>query len=187
MYIVLIHFSKTIPNCIVAHSKFKPVASFQQFLDAPEKIRTRDECVRIGQTCRRKDVAETIPLLLRASATLREAVNARKPSPAESGAPELATLKRKNKSSAPNANKRIAVAGPVGHEMKNRRIAKYFEGTDDNGDQIMSMFFGTVTQYVEEQKWWNITYDDGDNEDMSANELTTHLNLYEENKNLDGK
>ena len=176
--------SRSIRHCC---SQFIPVASFQQFLDAPEKFRTRDEGVRIGQTCRRKDVAETIALLLRASPTLREAESLRKPAAEDRGAAELATLKRKNKSTATSSNKRIATAGPVGHEMKNRRIAKYFENTDDNGDKSMSIFFGTVTQYVEEQNWWHITYDDGDNEDMSVNELTTHLLLYEENKNLDEK
>lgn len=176
--------SRSIRHCC---SQFKSVASFQQFLDAPEKFRTRDEGVRIGQTCRRKDVAETIALLLRASPTLREAESLRKPAAEDRGAAELTTLKRKNKSTATSSNKRIATAGPVGHEMKNRRIAKYFENTDDNGDKSMSIFFGTVTQYVEEQNWWHITYDDGDNEDMSVNELTTHLLLYEENKNLDEK
>jgi pantothenate kinase type III len=50
-----------------------------------------------------------------------------------------------------------------------KRVAKYF------GDEL---FFGTVTRY--NGKYWHISYDDGDNEDMNVKELHQFLKLYTE-------
>lgn len=162
--------------------------AFKLFLDTPEKNRTRDEKIRIGMACRRKDVEEAIAALRKVSPTIMKSLEAQQPAPKESDAPELtvenfnetmATMKRKNMASVPKTNKRFAAMNPEKYE--NERIAKYF----DLGDSNMALFYGTVTKYVPEEKWWHVEYDDGDNEDMSVNELITHLQLYAENRDND--
>ena len=167
------------------------VDSFQLFLDAPEKIRSRDEKIRIGLVCRRKDVEECIAALRKTSPTIQKLIESQRPVPEVSDAPELsvenfnesmATLKRKSLANAPKTSKRFAAMNPEMYEKL--RIAKYFQ-IGENGEDNMALFFGTVQKYVQEQKWWHVEYDDGDNEDMSVNELMTHLELYEENKNRD--
>lgn len=54
------------------------------------------------------------------------------------------------------------------------RVAKEF---DDGG-----VYFGTVSQYDPKSKWWWIVYDDGDQEDMNAEELDAALELYSEHQ-----
>jgi hypothetical protein len=72
--------------------------------------------------------------------------------------------------------KHVAVVSPSPKKRNNKsnqehigsRIAKYFEeGT---------LYFGTVTKY--RPKFWWIKYDDGDEEEMDAHDLTEALTLY---------
>lgn len=165
--------------------------SLQLFLSAPEKIRTRDEKTRIGLVCRRKDVEEGIAALRKTSPAIRQLVESLRPAPVQTDAPamtvgnfneSMASLKRKSMANAPKTSKRFAAMNPEKYESL--RIAKYFQ-IGENGEDKMALYFGTITKYLQEQKWWHIEYDDGDNEDMSINELMTHLELYEENKNSD--
>jgi hypothetical protein len=187
MIVIMLFCLVFIPNFFIVATKYL-IDAFQLFLDTPEKSRTRDEKARIGMACRRKDVEEAIAALRKTSPTIRKIVEAQKPSPEQRDAPELtvdnfdatmASLKRKNMANAPKTNKRFAAMNPESYEKE--RIAKYFE-IDENK---MALFFGTVTKYVHEEKWWHVEYDDGDNEDMSVNELMTHLELYEANKSSD--
>ena len=189
----LLLFTDFAHNNIYIHSvTINFVDAFQLFLDSPEKSRTRDEKIRIGMACRRKDVEEAIVALRKTSPTIQKIVEAQQPAPEESDAPGLtvenfdetmASLKRKHKSNAPKPNKRFAETYPERYEKE--RIAKFFEISGENGEKDMALFFGTVTKYVPEQKWWHVQYDDGDNEDMSVTELLTHLELYETNKSSD--
>ena len=55
-----------------------------------------------------------------------------------------------------------------------RRVAKFFEDTKTPGQY----FLGTVTRYDADEQWWRIAYDDGDYEDMSADELWVQLKEY---------
>jgi hypothetical protein len=143
-------------------------------------------------TCRRKDVEEAIAALRKFSPTIRKSLKSQQPIPkpkdvteltVENFAETMASHKRKNMANAPKTNKRTADMNPERYE--NERIAKYFDIGSESGEANMSLFFGTVTKYVKEEKWWHIEYDDGDNEDMSVNELLTHLELYAANKSSD--
>ena len=134
---------------------------------------------------------EGIAALRKTSPEIQKLLESQRPVPEESDAPELtvenfnetmATLKRKSMANAPKTSKRFAATNPEMYEKM--RIAKFFQ-IGENGEDNMALFFGTVTKYVNEQKWWHVEYDDGDNEDMSVNELITHLELYEENKSSD--
>jgi hypothetical protein len=194
-----LHFFQIQPDFLIIKyfpcnnlSTFYHIAALQLFLDTPEKSRTRDDKVRIGMACRRKDVEEAIAAFRKLSPTIRKLVEAQETALEQSDAMELtvenfdetmASYKRKNIASAPKRSKRYATMNPEKYEKE--RIAKYFDIGGENGETNMVLFFGTVTQYVEEEKWWHVEYDDGDNEDMSANELMTHLELYEANKTSD--
>lgn len=134
---------------------------------------------------------EGIAALRKTSPEIQKLLESQRPVPEESDAPELTvenfnetmtTLKRKSMANAPKTSKRFAATNPEMYEKM--RIAKFFQ-IGENGEDNMALFFGTVTKYVHEQKWWHVEYDDGDNEDMSVNELITHLELYEENKSSD--
>jgi hypothetical protein len=59
-----------------------------------------------------------------------------------------------------------------------RRIAKYF-ATDDDPKKI---FFGSVTAYHPERRWFSVLFDDGDYEQDTRAELDELLSLYEKEK-----
>lgn len=61
-----------------------------------------------------------------------------------------------------------------------KRVAKYF-----GMRKIQTLYFGTVTEYSADNKWWHILYDDEDSEDIGHKELYDALSLYEEHKNED--
>ena len=62
------------------------------------------------------------------------------------------------------------------------RLAKYF------GDEL---YFGTVDGFEpaggDEDALWHVTYDDGDQEDLDAEEMVEHLTLWSKNKSQDKK
>ena len=163
--------------------------SLQLFLDTPEKSRTRDEKVRIGMACRRKDVQETIATLRKISPTIQKLVESTLEQidvpkiTVEKFDETMAALKRKNMANAPKTNKRFEAMNPERYEKE--RIAKYFDIGGESGETNMALFFGTVKKYVKEENWWYVEYDDGDTEDLTVNELMAHLELYEANKSSD--
>jgi type IV secretory pathway VirB10-like protein len=67
-----------------------------------------------------------------------------------------------------------------GGEYVGLRVAKYFEGGDG-----LELFYGEVDRYDESSKFWHITYDDDDQEEMDKAGLKEALKLYEENKKDD--
>jgi len=68
-----------------------------------------------------------------------------------------------------NSNKYTASSGP---SLVNKRIAKFFD---------KQLYFGTITNYNTQQKFWCIHYDDGDYEEMEFKDLNACLKLYDKN------
>ena len=67
------------------------------------------------------------------------------------------------------SNKYTASSGP---QLVNKRIAKYFD---------KRLYFGTITNYNTDQKFWCINYDDDDYEEMEFKDLNACLKLYDRN------
>ena len=59
-----------------------------------------------------------------------------------------------------------------GPSLVNKRIAKFFD---------KQLYFGTITNYNTQRKFWCINYDDGDYEEMEFKDLNSCLRLYDEN------
>jgi len=53
-----------------------------------------------------------------------------------------------------------------------RRIGKVFE------NKARSVYYGTVTEYRPQRKFWQIKYDDGDSEEFDKSELKSGLQIY---------
>ena len=68
-----------------------------------------------------------------------------------------------------SSNKYNAASGP---DLVNKRIAKKFSN---------KLYFGTITNYNQQQKFWCINYDDGDYEEMEFKDLNACLKLYDKN------
>jgi hypothetical protein len=164
------------------------------FVESNEKSRSREERIRIAHACKRKDAEEAIEKLRKASRVIQKHIELQNTAPPKAIAPELtvenfdekmAALKRKASTNNATAKSKRTMVDPQTYVGK--KIAKHFEIEDDNGEKVMSLFVGTVTEYVEKYSWWHIVYEDGDNEDMSVNELLTHIKLYESNEAVDTK
>jgi hypothetical protein len=144
---------------------------------------------------RRKDVDEAIGILRTTSPTIKSLVASQEQKRAvPPAAPtmtvdnfdeKIESLKRDSLASAKilSVSNKKAKIDPESFIKK--KIAKYFETEDEGGQKVMSLFFGTVIKYVQKTEWWHVEYEDGDNEDMSFEELAHHLKLYESNKSLD--
>jgi len=91
--------------------------------------------------------------------------------PSEKQSKRESPRKRRRHHSADDA------AGPM--SFLKRRFAKYFE--DDNGQS--ALYFGTVTRF--QKRFWQVVYDDGDEDENNKKELTAGLELYEKHKDED--
>jgi hypothetical protein len=148
--------------------------------------------LKIGFDNKQKDAVEAMDALRKKSNFVRNAVEARIGSSEAPVAPQarsnvegLTGQKRKHTDGTKSHLKKKSISDQKPKYI-NRRIAKLFL-VDDEGAQVMKLFFGTVTEYLEEHSWWHVEYDDGDNEDMSSEELLPYLKLYAENKSEDPK
>jgi len=70
------------------------------------------------------------------------------------------------------ANQSNTMARTTGPSLLNKRIAKIFD---------KQLYFGTITKYNTQQKFWCINYDDGDYEEMEFKDLNVCLKLYDDN------
>jgi hypothetical protein len=149
--------------------------------------------LKIGYENKRKDAREAMNELLRKCKTIRNAVESRNerfgeqvaPAPAFANVEGLIGQKRKHTDGNKSQSKKKSGTSQKANYI-DRRIAKHFL-VDDDGAEVTKLFFGTVTEYLKEHSWWHVEYDDGDNEDLSSEELLPYLKLFAENKSEDPK
>jgi hypothetical protein len=121
---------------------------------------------------------DTIPEVRNHADKLHKAVvaAAAKPAVASTGVSVAASKRPMQEEGLPasSTKKRKAAEKPDPHSFKGRRAAKYF-------DKVI--FYGTIDGFTaevgEEEEFWHITYDDGDDEEYDMQDLKTALTLYD--------
>jgi hypothetical protein len=165
--------------------------ALSRYIESPEK--SRDESLKIGYANKQRDAEEAMDALLKKSEAIRNVIESRNhPSdavvvPSAVGRISDRFSGKKQKLGEGNKSHSQMQSGVIQKtNYIDRRTAKFFL-VEEEGSQVMKLFFGTVTEYRKEQSWWHVEYDDGDDEDMSTEELLPCLKLYNKNKSKDPK